>query len=332
MIKKPDNDKKQLLDLLSEVLGTYHEYPKQNEIAFYCPECKHYKRKLQVNIETGNWHCWVCETDNNMRGRSVYTLFKRVGVRPNIFGKLNDILGHSNVLLRSDFKSGGELIKRLPIEFIPLAIPNKSPYSKHALRYLRGRGITKWDIMKHNIGYAEDGDHKGKIIIPSYDVNGSLNFWVGREFYNQSTYKLHEIPEGWSKDIIGFELFVNWNLPIVLVEGVFDAFAIRKNAIPLFGKTVLNTLRDKIMKHDVQDIYLALDSDALKSIHTIAKEFVNQGRNIFIVEMNDGEDPSKLGFSGVSERISTAKLMESATSVLEFRLRSMKNRTSLLCI
>ena len=45
-----------------------------------------------------------------------------------------------------------------------------------------------------------------------------------------------------SKDIIGFNLFINWNEPIVIVEGAFDAIAVKRNAIPLFGKVILDKL------------------------------------------------------------------------------------------
>ena len=51
-----------------------------------------------------------------------------------------------------------------------------------------------------------------------------------------------------SKDTVGFELFINWNEPIVLCEGVFDAIAIRNNAIPLLGKFLSKTLLKKISR------------------------------------------------------------------------------------
>ncbi len=61
-----------------------------------------------------------------------------------------------------------------------------------------------------------------------------------------------------SKDIIGFDLFINWDLPIVLCEGVFDAIAIKRNAIPLFGKTIPKSLHKKIIEKKVRDIYICL--------------------------------------------------------------------------
>jgi len=321
-------NKRELQSLLTNVLGAYYEYTKQNELAFYCPECKHRKRKLMVNMDTGRWHCWVCEVDNNMRGMSLYTLFKRVDAPRDSIDKLNDILGTSNLLLQTQ-TNDTTVIHRLPREFIPLSLPNKSPHYKHAINYLKRRGVTAGDIVKHNMGYAESGEYKNKIIIPSYNSVGSLNFFVGREFYNQSEFKLHKIPDGWSKDIVGFELFVNWKMPIVLVEGAFDALAIKRNAIPLFGKTISDTLKIRIMEHDVRDIYLALDTDALRATHHIAREFVGHGRNVYVVGVGD-KDPSKIGFGGMLERIATAP-RQSLVSVIELRLKSMNKKKSFLC-
>ena len=106
-----------------------------------------------------------------------------------------------------------------------------------------------YDILKYRIGYCTNGLYNGKIIIPSYDANGSLNYFVGRAYYD-TDYK-HKNPNA-SKDIVGFELHINWNMPIILVEGAFDAIAIKRNAIPLFGKTISNTLKKRIVEKGVK--------------------------------------------------------------------------------
>ncbi len=37
---------------------------------------------------------------------------------------------------------------------------------------------------------------------------------------------------------IPFEIFINWNSPIIRCEGMFDAISIKRNAIPLLGKNI----------------------------------------------------------------------------------------------
>ena len=53
--------KKLLLSLINSVLPKDGIEAKGPELIFYCPFCNHYKRKLQVNVDTQQWHCWVCD-------------------------------------------------------------------------------------------------------------------------------------------------------------------------------------------------------------------------------------------------------------------------------
>jgi hypothetical protein len=73
---------------------------------------------------------------------------------------------------------------------------------------------------------------------------GQLNYFVSRAFY-QADWQKHKNPRV-SKDIIGFEMMINWNEPVVLCEGAFDAIAIKRNALPLFGKIIQLALKKKI--------------------------------------------------------------------------------------
>ena len=85
-----------------------------------------------------------------------------------------------------------------------------------------------------------------RIIIPSYDSEGKLNYFVGRDFYN-SNFKYKNPP--FPKDIVGFDLYINWSLPIILTEGVFDAMSIRTNAIPMLSKKPSKSLLRKIFEN-----------------------------------------------------------------------------------
>ena len=44
------------------------------ELIFYCPFCDHHKRKLQVNVDSQQWHCWVCDA----KGRSIFSLVNQI--------------------------------------------------------------------------------------------------------------------------------------------------------------------------------------------------------------------------------------------------------------
>jgi DNA primase len=151
------------------------------------------------------------------------------------------------------------------------------------------------------------------IIIPSYNDTGKLNYFTARSF-EKDPYVKYRNPEA-SRDIIPFEMFINWDLPIILCEGPFDAIAIKRNAIPLFGKNIQPELMKKLVTSKVQKIYIALDNDAIKKALEFCETLMNEGKEVYLVEL-DGKDPSELGFEHFTELIQNTipltnyKLME----------------------
>ena len=91
-------------------------------------------------------------------------------------------------------------------------------------------------------------------------------------------------------------------MPIVLVEGAFDAIAVRRNAIPLFGKTISEDLRKKIIEHKVSKLYICLDKDAQKQALEHAEYFMNNGVQVYFVDL-DQKDPAEIGFEQMSKLI-----------------------------
>ena len=278
-----------IINLLNRVLNnTGRKLKKQDEWMYWSPFVSHHKPKLQINIQNQNWHCWV----SNQGGRNLFQLLKKVGASREHFEELAELVDD---LPRYKKTEDTKSIVKLPDEFKPLWNGTETIVKKHALNYLKKRGITSEDILKYNIGYCDEGIYSNRIIIPSYDNDGQLNFFVGRDFYN-STMKYKNSPT--SKDIVGFELFINWDEPIILCEGVFDAMAFRRNAIPLFGKTIMNNLKKKIIEYGVKTIYLSLDNDAIKESIEISEYFINNGIEVKMMEF-DEKDPSETGFENL---------------------------------
>ena len=104
----------------------------------------------------------------------------------------------------------------------------------------------------------------------------------------------------------GFDLYINWDLPVILCEGAFDAMAIKRNAIPLFGKKISSTLMKKILTSNCNKIYLALDEDALKDALEHAKKLMGYGKRVYFIEMGD-KDPSELGFEQFTQLLHSAE-------------------------
>jgi len=170
---------------------------------------------------------------------------------------------------------------------------------KHSWVYLQNRDVTKTDVVRYGIGYCSEGVYANRVIVPSYDTDGELNYFVGRSIY-QDGMKYKNPPV--SKDVIGFDLFINWDEPIILCEGVFDAIAIKRNAIPLFGKTIPKKLMKKIYEKQVKTIYILLDSDAYWDSIKMTDVLMRNGINVQIVKLKD-KDPSEMGFRKVVDLV-----------------------------
>lgn len=299
-----------IISNLESVLGKGKNSNNDN-IAFHCPFCHHHKPKLEINLSLQHWHCWVC----NASGRKISILYRKLNVARE---KIAQIVKLFNEFEYKPTKTTTDTpVVNLPTDYRPLWVFDKgSPDYRNAINYLKQRGVTIYDILKYRIGYCDTGEYSGKIIIPSFDANGSLNYFVARAFYSSDMFK-HKNPKV-SKDIIGFELHINWELPIVLVEGAFDAIAIRRNAIPLFGKTISNTLKKRIVEKQVKTIYICLDQDAKKQALDTAEYFIHNGIEVYLVDLTS-KDPSELGFENIQKLINSTSAL-SSTKLMEEKI------------
>ena len=166
-----------LVTLVDRVLGKGKQTARGN-YAYHCPFCQHHKPKLEINSTENKkghnpWHCWVCNT----RGKTIVSLLKR--------SKSYEYIEEAIKLVpKGQFVEEVEIVNTitLPSEFTSLIDPPSDIMGKHALVYLKQRGIFIDDIIKYNIGYCESGEYQNMIIIPSYDVNGNLNYFTARSF------------------------------------------------------------------------------------------------------------------------------------------------------
>jgi DNA primase len=292
-------NKLQIITILDTALGVGSSL-KGNEQAHHCPFCSHHKKKLQINLDTQRWHCWVCDS----KGRSIAGLLRKLNVDIRDLSKVKDIYGDEP---EYDPKEEFVIKLQLPKEFKQLYFKPKglfNPLYNKAIHYLKERGITQADIIKYNIGYCEDGIYGGRIIIPSYDADGELNYFVARSFYEDEKMKYKNPPV--SRDVIVFENQINWNEPIVLVEGVFDSFSVKRNVVPLLGKFLLSKLKNKIFEKGVKEVTIMLDSDAIDDSTKHTEWFQKNGikvRNIIPTDKDAGE----MGFKKVNELLKDAK-------------------------
>ena len=282
-----------LIHLLERTLNSRSKkLTKQDEYMFFSPFVSHYKPKLQINMSSQKWHCWV----SDQGGHSLYSLFKKINADSRYFSELKDIVF---IPTQKDEKES-KVIVSLPREYQPLWKSSKSLFYKHALNFLKKRGITKIDLQKYKLGFCDDGIYSNRVIVPSYDDSGILNYFVGRSFMGDNMkYKNPNV----SRDIIPFDWFIAWSYPIVLCEGVFDAMSIRTNAIPMLSKKPSKSLLRKIFEKQVNTIYIALDNDAKKDAYNLSEFFKDFGIDSKVVNLPKNEDPNDLGFERMTNLI-----------------------------
>src|SRR6056300_611359 len=262
-----------VINVLDSALGVGTSM-KGNEQAHHCPFCHHHKKKLQINLESQYWHCWVCDS----KGRSIQSLLYKL--------KRNEVEVEKIVL-------------RLPKEFKSLSKKPKSinPTYNQAIHYLKQRSISMDEVLKYNIGYCEEGLYSGRIIIPSYNEDGELNYFIARSFYEDEKMKYKNPPV--SRNVIVFDNQIDWKEPITLVEGVFDSFSVKRNVIPILGKFIPRSLQNKIKEKGVKEINILLDSDAVDDSTKHANYFIKSGIKVKNV-IPEGGDAGELGFDKIN--------------------------------
>jgi len=299
------------LRILEEILG--NNYRSNDEHLFFCPFCKHHKRKMSINISKNTYKCWICDS----RGKSIYTLVRKFGnhfqkQKWQSFEESVDISDFDNIFEEKE----EETIQRisLPKEFISLANKNLSLTANAPLNYLRKRGINSADILKWKIGYCEDGEYRNRIIVPSFNRDGNCNYFVART-WTKDWLKYKNPPA--SKNVVFNELMINWDEPIVLVEGIFDAI-IADNSIPLLGSTLSahSRLFKAILTHSKQ-IYVALDQDAEKKALSIISALISHGIEIYKIDTSNYEDVGEMTKEEFKEKKESATAFDSNTLLIQ---------------
>ena len=303
--------------ILRSALGS--SYDRGSELLFTCPYCRHHKRKFSVNIEKNYYKCWVCDK----RGRNVGRVMRRFGSLTH-FREWQDLVGKVDLsdfdnLFGTEVEEETETILKLPDEFVSLANKALPRSARPFLRYLSQRGIGKKEIVKWKIGYCSEGEYKNRVIIPSFNKDGFVNYYVARSIADD--WQKYKNPPA-SKDIVFNELYIDWHEDVIIVEGIFDAIK-AGNGIPVLG----STLRDggKLFKAIVSSgakVFLAMDADANDKADRIIQSLMSYGVEVSKIDTSGYEDIAEMPASKYEERKNNAVFMSNDNYLLE-RLSSI---------
>ena len=274
-----------LIDLVSEILGYTRRYSQGiSEVEFNCPNCDGGRNKfnLVVNIENHVFHCWSCQ----YRGR-VARIFSDLGDQDQKvkYDRISLKPTYTNIeeedtedISIGDFRS-------LKVEWAD------SLTYKAAMKYLSKRKITKEHIDQWDICYSENGKYSDRIIVPSRNLRGKVEYFIARDIWDTNEMK-YKNPRSRKQTVIFGEKFIDWTKPVILTEGVFDAMVLY-NAVPLLGTKIEghDKLIRKIMKHKTP-IILGFDEDKTGETERIkvAKYLENLGSTLYIITGNEYND------------------------------------------
>jgi len=297
------NDK---IRFLNRVFGTCVIGNDGLNVAVCCPNrnCGSYgssaKKKLVIRIDTDNHHCWVCD----VKGRNLNSLLRKHF--PQYVHEYREKFLTKSKNFAIDVEEP-EVIVTCPKEFRLLAtsLQSKDPDIRDTVRYLKKRGLTNRDLWYFKMGTCTQGRYRRRVILPSFDADGDLNYFVARTIDNDAGMKYlnAKVPK---KSVIFNEININWKQELTLVEGPFDLVKCDDNATCLLGSHFSEdyALFGEIIKY-ATPIVLALDPDARGKTQAYAKKLSSYGVNVRILDhgtFSDVGEMSRLDFLEAKKR------------------------------
>ena len=311
---------KHLKDILDSFLGEpKRELDDSLQLEYPCPCCvEKYgsseirKANLSISLSKQRMNCWKCSSEGGDMHGSIIKLIKMYGNESILMDYKATIRSiRESEMYKIHFHNDEFNIDTSVIEKEELQLPSSFQYfnpkgsnNPRALGYLSKRGIG-WDIINnYKLGYTEYQDDNKKsgfrIIIPSYDAVGELNYWVGRDYLPSSKMYpriKYDNPQVEKRNLIFNEEKVQWDADITLVEGPFDHLVV-PNSIPLLGKSLTKEFKLywELITRANANVNIFLDGDAASTVKELYK-FLNHGRlygKIRYIPVGFEDDPSSI--------------------------------------
>tara|TARA_Y100000310_G_scaffold330584_1_gene402492 strand:+ start:3870 stop:4829 length:960 start_codon:yes stop_codon:yes gene_type:complete len=263
----------------------------QDSISVCCPSCcsdRPNKRKLVIKIDNGMHHCWICD----LKGSSLKYTVRRFA--PERYGEFLRIFNESDAKAQR-VEDHFEKVA-LPKNFIPLGLNLNSldPDVRDTVTYIFNRGLSERDIWYFKMGTCTTGRFRRRVILPSFDVEGELNYFTARSIDSVSQRKYLN-SKAKKKNLIFNEINIDWKKELTLVEGPFDLVKCDKNTTALLGSAINESylLFQKIVKNKTP-LLIALDPDASDKIEEICKKFYSYGVDIRMLAIDPFADVGEM--------------------------------------
>tara|TARA_B100001094_G_scaffold333123_2_gene408760 strand:+ start:674 stop:1642 length:969 start_codon:yes stop_codon:yes gene_type:complete len=222
---------------------------------------KPHKKKLCLRVDNEFFHCWVC----GYRGKGLARFFKIH--KPRYSDEASRLFEKS---VREKEEVREKLILPEGFRLLATVCGSDDPDLKACKKYVTKRGLTEKQMWYYRLGAVSSGNLRRRVIIPSFDVFGVINYFTGRSI-DESTRKYIN-PKVKRSEIIFNHLNIDWKRELVIVEGPFDLVKSVQNSTCLLGSTLTehHLLFQEIVRNRTP-VTLALDPDALQKSQKIAK-------------------------------------------------------------
>ena len=286
--------------ILKDILGD--SFKSGSERLYHCPKCNHHKNKLSINVEKDKFKCWICDYRGSSVRRVVrsYGNFQQLKSWDKLCGKV-ELSSFDSLLVEKLFGASGQEKAKvtLPEDFKTLTSSTLPRSAIPALNFLHKRGVSKEDILRWKIGYCPTGEYEGRIVIPSFDMHGGVDYFIARSYTGD--WRKYLAPPV-SRDLVFNDLYIDWDSDLIIVEGVFDAI-VAGNSVPILGTSLRegSALVRRVVENDTP-VFLALDADAEKKALEIIKQFLDYDVELYKVNINPYSDVGEMSKSEFSDR------------------------------
>ena len=291
----------QATNFIEKVFGNGKPSNQGLNISVVCPICKSFKdanySKQKFVIRTDNFYCqcWIC----GFKARSLLKILRKY--KPQYVQEyIETFIGDTEVLkltLEEKINLGiTEDVNRAPLELpqgfqLLATAQTTTKYVRRHIEYLESRGIgSEPDLWYWKFGFVpwENKEYRYRIIIPSYDSNGELNYWTARSIDKKNLLR-YTNPSCQRETIVFNDININWSKELLVVEGPFDLVKTKKaneNATCLLGSQLTSdyALFEKIVSNKTP-IVLSLDPEARKKQYKIAEMLNEFGNQVKILDL-----------------------------------------------
>ena len=276
------------LRFLESVFGNYSLSRDGTNASFVCPKCNgenFRKKKLVIKLENDIFHCWVC----GVKGKNLKNLIGKFGTRDQL-GRYVSIFCQSDLITGEAEEEDDKVFLPEGFKLLATASNKRDPDVYAIQRYLLSRSVSKEDLWFFKLGFSSAGSFRRRVIFPSFDAAGRLNYFSARSIDSQVSPKYVNAKSD-KTSIIFNEINIRWDQELTLVEGPFDLVSCDYNSTCLLGSFLSeeSQLFQKIVKNQTP-IILALDKDATQKSQKIARKLIEYDTSVKMINLSNKDD------------------------------------------